>query len=331
MSRQRRFQRTVDPGVVERGLGLRRADQQHDLALGCRLPGVLRGEFRQGATPDLLEFLGEFARNCSLPSPVDYREIDQCFGDPVRRLKKHQRGRHMLEFARAATAFTGFIGQEPLEKEAIARQAGEHQPHQHRRSPRRRRELVASLDDGLDELVAGVGDQRRACVGNQRQCLPLAQLRQDQRTHLAGIVLVVGHDRRRDAVMREENLGHTLVLSEDQICRRQRGKRPQRDITEVADRCRDDMQAGLNPLRFRRQPEHGEFRRFHRSLHYPRSLSCRRSRVEIPQKTSFHCFGFHVGMLCHSLRDLAKGGAHPSNGACPPAKRCKTNMVCKDR
>ena len=72
--------------------------------------------------------------------------------------------------------------------------------------PRNRRHRQTFLDRGLNELVAGIGDERRARIGNQCQRLSLADAVDHAVAHRIVRVLVIGHQRRRDAVMGEQGL-----------------------------------------------------------------------------------------------------------------------------
>ena len=55
-----------------------------------------------------------------------------------------------------------------------------------------------------DQLIAGIGNERRSGVGNQRQRLPFGDPSQRARARLGGVVLVVGRERRLDPVAREQ-------------------------------------------------------------------------------------------------------------------------------
>ena len=73
----------------------------------------------------------------------------------------------------------------------------------------------------------------------------IGQPRKQVRAHDRGIMLVIGDERRRDAVMGEQRFRDPRILGDDRIGGGERGERAERNIAEVADRRRDDME----PLR----------------------------------------------------------------------------------
>ena len=81
---------------------------------------------------------------------------------------------------------------------------------------------------------------------------PAASRCQELRPRRRGVVLVIGRQRRRDAVMVEQLAGDARVLAGDQVGGGQRFERPQRDVAQVADRGRDQMQAAGEPRRLDR-------------------------------------------------------------------------------
>ena len=72
-----------------------------------------------------------------------------------------------MRFCRAAC----FGRQEAFEEETVGRQAGDIQRRQHRRGAGDRRHRVARVLRRAHQLVAGIGNQRRAGVGDQRDRL----------------------------------------------------------------------------------------------------------------------------------------------------------------
>ena len=80
---------------------------------------------------------------------------------------------------------------------------------------------MAGLVRRAHQLVARIGNQRRAGVRDQRDRRARGKPRQQLRPRLGGIVLVVGRQRRRDAVAFEELAGHAAVLAGDEVGSRQ--------------------------------------------------------------------------------------------------------------
>ena len=100
---------------------------------------------------------------------------------------------------------------------------------------------------GAHELIAGIGNQRRAGVGDERDCGAVAEPLEELRPRRRGVVIVVGRERRDDGVAIEELARHPRILAGDQIGAGKRRERAQGDIAEIADRRRHDMQSGSDP------------------------------------------------------------------------------------
>ena len=150
-----------------------------------------------------------------------------------------------------------FGGRNP-EKEAVRRQAGDHQSGQHGGGARHGDHLDILRQRVGDELVAGIGDQRRAGVRDQRQRRAAGQPRQQVGPHHRGVMLVIGDKRRRDAVMGQQRLGDARILCDDGVGGGEGRKRAERDVAKVADRRRDDVQALADRLNFGPKAEGGE-------------------------------------------------------------------------
>ena len=97
--------------------------------------------------------------------------------------------------------------------------------------------------DGLaDQPVARIGDQRRAGIRDQGYGFACRQPLQDLRPHRLGVVVVIGDERRRQAVVVEQLAGHARVLAGDEVGGGQNLQRPQGDVAQVPDRGRDRVE-----------------------------------------------------------------------------------------
>ena len=113
----------------------------------------------------------------------------------------------------------------------------------------------ASVERFAHELVAGVGDERRARVRDQRDRLSGAEPRHKPRAFALGIVLVIGAERAADAEMGEQLLRVPRVLGGDEIGAGEHGERPERNVGEIADRRRHEIKPGLQAAASRRSRE----------------------------------------------------------------------------
>ena len=98
------------------------------------------------------------------------------------------------------------------------------------------------------ELVAGVGDQRRAGVGDQRQRLAPREPGERLGAGALGVVFVIGAERRGEAVVVEQAARMAGVLRQNQIDPGEDLEPAQRDVAEIADWRRDDVEPGLGRL-----------------------------------------------------------------------------------
>ena len=79
-----------------------------------------------------------------------------------------------------------------------------------------------------DQPVAGIGDERRAGVADQRHRLALGERRQQLRPLPRRVVLVIGDERRLDAVVAQQHRRHPRVLAGDEVGGGERRQRAQR-------------------------------------------------------------------------------------------------------
>ena len=101
---------------------------------------------------------------------------------------------------------------------------------------------MAGFDSGAHQLVAGVGDQRRAGIGDQRHHLAVAQRGHEARAGALGIVIVIGGEAGRDAIVTDELGRHAGIFAGDQIGRGQHVQPPHGNIVEMANRGRNDIE-----------------------------------------------------------------------------------------
>ena len=108
------------------------------------------------------------------------------------------------------------------------------------------------LAGGADQLEARIGNQRRAGVRHECDRFAGGHPRQELGPRRRGIVLVVGGQRRRDAVMVEQLPRHPRILAGNHVSRSEGLQRPERDVAQVADRGGDEVQPGRKPRRLDR-------------------------------------------------------------------------------
>ncbi len=94
-----------------------------------------------------------------------------------------------------------------------------------------------SLNPGSETSGVPASEMRATRAPASSRAMSLGRMR-------FGIVLVIGRALGRDVVMREELKAHARVLAGDEVGRAQDAERAQRDILDIADRRRDEIEAG---------------------------------------------------------------------------------------
>ena len=149
-------------------------------------------------------------------------------------------------------------GQEPLERPARARDPGRGDGGQHGRGAGHRDHGAPRRGPGGHQPLARVGHDGRARVGDQREVGAAGEVREELALLRGAALRVVAGRVGRDLVALEEPAGDPRVLGGDQRHGAQDLERPERDVAEVPDRRRDDVQgpAGRAPWR-RHRPASG--------------------------------------------------------------------------
>ena len=220
----------------------RRRDHDDHLAARFRAARVVGGERGEIAAPDFLVQLGELARDRGFARPEPGREIGERLGKARPAFEQHEGGgdARQLGNPRAPCGFLG--GQEALEEEPVGRQSRHGQRHQRRGGAGRGAHRMPGRNGFAHQPVARIGDQRRAGIGDEGDGLTGREPLQDFRPHRFGIVVVIGDERRRQAVVVEQLAGHARVLAGDEVGRGQNLQRPQGDVAQVPDRGRDRVE-----------------------------------------------------------------------------------------
>jgi len=105
----------------------------------------------------------------------------------------------------------------------------------------------ANLDSLRDrfahQLESRIGNEWRSRIADQSDALPFSQPREKFRARLRGIVIVVGDERPRETVNCEQLCGNARIFSGNGVARGKNIERSQRDITRIADRRGNDIEA----------------------------------------------------------------------------------------
>ena len=97
----------------------------------------------------------------------------------------------------------------------------------------------------MDELPARIGDQRRAGIRDEGKGRAFAEPLQQVRAARCPIMVMVGAQSCTDAMRIKEFARDSRILGQHLVCGGKDVERTKRDISEVADRCRDNVQPGV--------------------------------------------------------------------------------------
>ncbi len=224
-------------------------DDDHELALGG--PGllVMGGERGQHAPAHLLMELGELAADCRRAIAQYGNDVDESRGKPRRRLEQQQRGRHRGEDGEGLLSLCRLGRQEAREEKAVRRKAGERQCRHRCRWAGDRGDGDPRGDRRTYQLVARIGDERRAGVGDEGDARARLEPLDQERPRARRVVLVIGRQRRRDAISGAEAPRDAGILASDKVDTAQGVEGAQGDVAEIADRRRDEMKPRGQPAR----------------------------------------------------------------------------------
>src|SRR5512143_839101 len=220
----------------------RASDDHRDLALR-RLLSEARGQLGRGAADELFVQLRDLTSDDDAAPGRDRREVRQEVRKAVRALVEHDRaalGEQPFEHAPARPAL---LLDEAHEGELPGRQAGGDERRDGRGGSGDRHDLMAGVDRGTNELLARIGERGRSRVRDERDVPATVQL-PDELDRLPAVV-EVGVRRevlRLDPVAPQQDLRVSGVLARDHVHLLQDPERAMRDVLEVPDGRRDEIE-----------------------------------------------------------------------------------------
>jgi hypothetical protein len=192
--------------------------------------------------------LGQLPRDHHRPVAQHLFDGLQRFENPVRRLVKNRGRRFFGDGFERLNPLPGFVRQKAAEAERIGGQPRRGERRQRGRRSRQRSDGRALLDGSAHEAVARVGDQRRPGVRDQRDRRAAQQASGEILGALAFVVLVIADGRLLNPVVVEEFARLSRVLARDQVHLPEDAHGPVRDVLEIADRGRDEVEVARHVL-----------------------------------------------------------------------------------
>jgi DNA ligase (NAD+) len=237
---QARADRRIDLRRIGGRGWLGSADDDRDLpARACR--EALR-EVRQRAPHHLLVELGQLTRHARRPRAQDFRAAAQRRGHAARRFEQHQRLGTLAQAVEEGVTRAGAPRQESQERERGRRQSGDHQGADDGRGPGHRGDRVSRGHDGRHQSLTGVRDEGRSRIRHQGHGAARSEHGEGLLHARRLVVGVQGNGARLHAVAVEQSARATRVLGQHQVGLAQHAQRPQRDVLQVPDRRRDDVE-----------------------------------------------------------------------------------------
>ena len=183
--------------------------------------------------------LRELARYDGVAWPQNIRHVGQAAGNARRRLEPDRCCRQLGELGDLRATRALCRGKKPGEHEPVGRQTGHGQRGKNGAGPGNGDHRDPSVPAGGDKLVAGVGDERRSRITDQRHLPPGLELFKKPWPYLGPIVVMIGyHPCGGGGAGQPQQLAScSCILAGDDIGTSQRGGGTRREIAEIADRC----------------------------------------------------------------------------------------------
>ena len=188
--------------------------------------------------------LGQFAADRGVARAHDRGEIGERLLHAIAGFEQHQRGIYPGEFGEPRAPRLRLRRQKSLEEEPVGRQRRDRQRRQHRRWRRERRSRQ-SLPTQASRTSLKPGSEINGVPASETSATeaPCANLLQNFRPRLRRVVLVIGRELGRDRVALGQSPADAGILAGDDVDAGQRFQRAQRDVAEMANRGRHQMQA----------------------------------------------------------------------------------------
>ncbi len=231
------------------------ADHEHEFTAWRDAPGGRGGrELAERAPDDGLVAFGELpADRPGAARAAHGREVLQGGPDASGRLVDQRTSRVGADPGEPFAPLASRARQEPLERPARTGDPGRRDRGQHGRGSGHRHDAPTGVRPGRDHLRTRVADGGGTGIGHDREVVAITEVLEQRGDASIRTVRVQARHARLDRVAGEQPARDARVLRRDQRHGAQHLQRTEGDVTEVADRRRDDIQrAGARPAGRRR-------------------------------------------------------------------------------
>ena len=188
----------------------------------------------------------------------DCREVGEKIADAKRAFVDDEGAAARKKVGELPPARAAFLFREADERELACWQSRRDKGGDRRSRAGHRHNLVSRGNSRGDELLARIGEAGGSGVGHERD-VPAALKLADELGRFAPVIElgIARQVLRPDLVLAQEDLRVPRVLARDHVDLLQDPKGAQRDILEVADRSRDEVELAYGPTITRRPSRRG--------------------------------------------------------------------------
>ena len=203
------------------------------------------GQLAERPGADLLVHLGQLPAHRGGARRGDRRQVVERRRQPAGGFEQHQRVRDLQPAGQSAAALAGSSGDESEERERLGRQPGGDERHEDGRGARDDPDRQSPPARLPHHEQARVGDPRRSGIGDHDDAFAPGDALDQRRRAAMLVVRVQRDDPDGDVVPVEQPARDPGVLAGDDIGTAEHVEGAQAHVPEMADRRRDDIEAGV--------------------------------------------------------------------------------------
>lgn len=247
---QRLIERRVDRIVRRFRRVERRSNHDYDFAFRLGI-GIERAEFGKRADDTFFVQLGELPCHGGLPASEPFAQSLERIHKPRSALIQHQGGPDGRDLGDRIAPRLGLRRKKAEEEEAVGRKSGKRQRRNRGGWTWHRMHCASGLTRRANQLVTGVGDERRASIAHQRDGLVPEQVDDPLAIGFARMIVVTDH-RDFGADVGKQFRSDSRILDQDPVGAAKCVRGARREIAQIADWGGDDVQAWRKRLTCRR-------------------------------------------------------------------------------
>ena len=224
--------------------GFGRADQQGDFAF-CGMIAEGLHEVKELAAAKFFVEFSDFAGQAGRAISKNGQGIGDRIGDAMRRFVEDDGALFNAQMLKGATALATARGKKSYKKKFLIGQTGGGKSGKQRGRARDRHDRDVVANGESDEAMAGVGDERHACIADERDGRAVFHGQDEFGSAGDLVVFVVADQRLADVVMIQELQGVASIFAGDLIHFFQDAQGAEGDVLQIADWRRYQVEAAM--------------------------------------------------------------------------------------